>query len=309
MRQTVMPNKQEDALRPLLAKGYRLEECRFATGRPDRGVFPLRSAGGVPVVAKLYPDGLGEKTFTHMQKLWRSSFGERRHPPGLPRPLDFLPEAGALILERLQGRPLLELGAVNAKNLEGSIQLLAALHNCEAQPEVRRTSRGIIRSIQRKVALLAQIAPQHHASIAPVLAALERARPKDSELVPSHGDFSPRNVLASEDRLVLIDWDRFQFADPARDVAYFAIHGWRADLRRGQRPDRSQLKRTVKCYESLRPGADLGRQLRFHVAAGLVRMACSLVQLWPDEAWLVPALGKVALEELRAEKCAEESEE
>src|SRR5919108_2233009 len=227
-------DRQETALRGLLGRGYRLEASPHATGRPDRVTFWLVSASGVPVVAKIYPEGLGQQAFMNMQRLWRSSFGERRQPPGLPRPLDFLPDLGALILERLRGQPLLELGPVNPKHLEGSVQLLVALHNCEAQPEIRRTSPGIVRSMRRKVALLAQIAPQHHAAIVPVVEALERIRPKDSELVPSHGDFSPRNVLVAGDRLAGINWGRFQFGDPAGGVAYFGISGWRAGLQRGE---------------------------------------------------------------------------
>jgi aminoglycoside phosphotransferase (APT) family kinase protein len=291
----------EEAAQALRNRGYNVEEYAFRTGRPDGRTYALRTRAGLPAVAKILPADRAERTFRNMEQVWRSSFGARRNPPGLPQPLECLPEIGAVICERLDGRPLVECGAVTERALEGAMRLLAGLHSCDAAPETERSARRIVRSARRKAERVAELAPQYAPSIREVVRRLELRRPKDTELVPSHGDFSPRNVLRAGDRLVLIDWDRFQAADPARDVAYFGIFPWRAELRGGHWPDRAALKRAVKLYESFRPGATLRKQLRFHVAAGLVRTACSLVQLWPQEAWLVPALAGAALRELEAE--------
>jgi aminoglycoside phosphotransferase (APT) family kinase protein len=40
-------------------------------------------------------------------------------------------------------------------------------------------------------------------------------------LVPTHGDFQPKNIHVSGRRITVIDFDRFALADPARDVAHF----------------------------------------------------------------------------------------
>ena len=278
--------------------GYTIEGTTFPTQRPDRTTLSLRTRSGLPAVAKILPPERAAQVFTNMEQLWRSSFGGRRQPPGLPQPLQLLPEIGAVVVERVDGQPLAELGPVTDLRLEGAMRLLVSLHGCDAVPETRRSSRGIVRSMQRKLAMIAQLAPQHASAVAPLIEALEARRPKDTELVPSHGDFSPRNVLMGRERCVLLDWDRFQRADPARDVTYFAIHDWRERLRRGRWPDHSLLEKAIGLYKALRPGADFDQQLGFHIAAGLTRMAASLVQLWPEEAWLVPALAKVALREL-----------
>ena len=280
--------------------GYTIEATTFPTQRPDRTTLSLRTRSGLPVVAKVLPPDRAVRVWANMEQLWRSSFGDRRQPPGLPQPLQLLPEIGAVVIERVEGELLTVAGPVTDLLLDGAMRLLVSLHSCEAKPETRRSSRSIVRSMKRKAATIARLAPQHVPIVAPVIEALEARRPKDTELVPSHGDFSPRNVLAGRERWVLLDWDRFQWADPARDVAYFAIHDWRDRLRRGRWPDRSLLEKAVRLYEARRPGADLDRQLGFHIAAGLTRMAASLVQLWPQEAWLVPALAKVALRELEA---------
>jgi aminoglycoside phosphotransferase (APT) family kinase protein len=250
------------------------------------------------VMAKLYRDGQGEKAFTNMQRLWASPFGRTRRPPGLPEPLDYVTEASALITERLPGRPLLELGDVGEARLAETMQLLADLHACGVEPEIRRTWRGILRSLARKVRRVREVAPQAASHIEPVVAGLSGARVKDSELVCAHGDFSARNVLVTEQRLVLIDWDRLQQADPARDVTYFAVWPWREAVQSGRMPDRQSLPRALETYRRLRPSVHLHRQVPFHVAAALVRMCCSLVELWPEQVDLVPGLTKAALREL-----------
>jgi aminoglycoside phosphotransferase (APT) family kinase protein len=213
--------------------------------------------------------------------------------------LDYFPELGALIMERIEGQPLSELGPLSDSNLEQSMRLLAELHQCGIEPELRRNWRGILRSVKRKAERVAELAPQYSDDIRAVIGRLETTRIRDSELVCSHGDFSPRNVLASSQRWLLMDWDRLQCADPARDVAFFGTWPWRETLLRGRSPDRSTLAKAARVYESVRPGCNLEEQLSFHVAAGLVRVACSLVEFRPQQAYLVPGLAKVALRELQ----------
>jgi aminoglycoside phosphotransferase (APT) family kinase protein len=53
----------------------------------------------------------------------------------------------------------------------------------------------------------------------------------DGELVPCHGDFSPQNVLVGPGGFALIDWDKLQLADPARDIAYTRAWCWAEAIR------------------------------------------------------------------------------
>lgn len=289
--------QQTDWLRQLMSLGYTPQDTPFTTGRPDHTTICARTPAGNLVVAKLCPNR-GAQAFENMRKLWASKFGAPRKPPGLPEPLDYIPDPGILICEHINGRPLAKAARVSESHTHGAMELLAALHECDAQPASRRTSRGIVRSAQRKAARIAELAPQYAAAARQLADALELHRVSDTELVPSHGDFSPRNVLVAADRLVIIDWDRLQLADPARDVVYFGISTWLPRLRRGRLPDRRLLDQAVSDYKTLRPSASLDKQLHFHIAAGLLRTACSLVELWPAEAYLVPALVTVALREL-----------
>src|SRR6266545_7709739 len=103
-------------------------ETRFRTGRPGRVVSALSLPDGRRVVAKRYSDDRGALAYRSMNELWRSSFGERRRPPGLPRPLGYDASRGVLLMEWIDGRPWLELGAWDARRLRDAVSLLADLH-------------------------------------------------------------------------------------------------------------------------------------------------------------------------------------
>ena len=289
----------EEILQALRSKGYMIDGEKFPTGRPDQATVPLVTRTGIPVVAKLYPSGRGEITYANMQGLWNSSFGERRRPPGLPRPIDYLPDVGVLIMERIEGRPLAEFSALDEDILGRAVRLVASLHECHVHPSKRRDSRRILRSVRQKAERVAELAPEFAGSIWAVVEALEAAQVEDLELVPCHGDFSPRNVLVGPGRVVLIDWDRLQWADPARDITYIGAWCWVWALRKRMLPDWSVLHQVVDKYSALRPGASIEPRLSFHIAAGLMRIAHGLVVLWPADAHLVPQLATEALRQLR----------
>src|SRR5207249_3690035 len=157
------------------------------------------------------------------------------------------------------------------------------------------TTYANMQAVWRKADTVGHVAPQFVDSFREVAEALEAAEVEDPELVPCHGDFSPRNVLVGSDGVTLIDWDRLQRADPARDLAYFGAWCWTWALRQGRPACWSMLDRVVARYESLRPGASIEARLGFHLAAGLLRIAQGLVTLWSDDAHLVPQLTAEAL--------------
>ena len=289
-----------EARSALAERGYALDGSTFLTRRPDRLTVGLRTAAGVPAVAKLYPAGGGATAFRNMHALWESSFGERRDPPGLARPIEYLDDAQVLVMEHLGGRPLVELDYLADGAFRGSVELLASLHGSDTVLDsVPRKAARIVRSLRRKQARIAELAPEYAARYAAAVDAVEAAQPRDLELVPSHGDFSPRNVLAAPGRHALIDWDRLKLADPARDVAHYGAWCWlRALHHRGVR-DWSALERFAAAYTALRPGTELWERLDFHLSAALLRMVGARVELWREESYLIPQLMEEAARRVR----------
>jgi Phosphotransferase enzyme family len=283
-----LPGEVGDAL---TERGYELDGSEFLTRRPDRLTVGLRTAAGSPAVAKLYPAGGGAVAFQNMLALWESSFGEQRDPPGLARPIEYIEEAEVLVMEHLGGRPLVELDYAAEEAFHNSAELLASLHGCNAVlTSLPRTASRIVKSLRRKQARIAVLTPEYAPSYRAVVDAIEAAQPGDRELVCSHGDFSPRNVLAGTTRYALIDWDRLKPADPARDVAHYGAWCWLRALHHRGAYDWSGLDRFVGVYGSLRPGVALRERLDFHLAAALLRMVASRVELWREESYLIPQL-------------------
>jgi hypothetical protein len=284
----------------LSARGYELDGAEFLTRRPDRLAVGLRTASGTPAVGKIYPAGGGDVAFENMRALWRSSFGERRDPPGLARPIEYLDDLGVLVMEHLGGQPLVELDYMTDEAFAGSVELVAALHGCDAVlTSVPRTAPRIVKSLRRKEARIAELAPEHAAGYSAAVDAAEAAQPEDAELVCCHGDFSPRNVLRAPDRYALIDWDRLKRSDPARDVAHFGAWCWLRALHHRQSDDWSALDRFTAAYSALRPAPALAERLDFHLAAALLRMVAARVELWREESYLIPRLIEEAQRRVR----------
>src|SRR5258706_10982457 len=92
---------EHEPLNAALARaGYQVDSSELESGGWEKNIWPLRTGAGVAVIGKVCPTDRGQGEFENMQKLWRSSFGERRQPPGLPRPIHFFSEVGMLRLER-----------------------------------------------------------------------------------------------------------------------------------------------------------------------------------------------------------------
>jgi hypothetical protein len=281
---------QMEVAAALRARGYELDGSEFLTRRPDRLAVGLCTASGTPAVGKLYPSGGGAVAYDNMLTLWGSSFGERRDLPGLARPIDYIGEPEVVVMEHLGGQPLVELDYVADEPFRNSVELLAALHGSDAiLDSVPRTASRIVKSLRRKQVRIAELAPEYAAPYEAAVDAADAARIDDLELVCSHGDFSPRNVLAGVSRYALIDWDRMKLADPARDVAHYGAWCWLRALHDGT-DDWSALDRFVADYEILRPGAAVRERLDFHLASALLRMVASRVELWREESYLIPRL-------------------
>lgn len=289
----------EKALKGLEGAGYLLAAGVVPWGRPGHPVLALTSPEGSPLVAKLYPDGRGRATYDHIQALCETSFGRRRGPPRLPRAVAYMEELGALIMERLDGRPLGECGPMDGPPVMWAMELLAALHASGARPPDRQTADDVVCSLRGKVGLVRELAADIAEPFCSLVHELELARPPTVEAVPSHGDFCPRNLFMCSPRpggpaelgtrLALIDWDHFRLADPAHDIGSFVASSWGRAIRYGRTPDWSVLEQATTSYGSLLPMAAVDDGIRFYTAVRLARMSHILLKR-PRRAWQVPLL-------------------
>src|SRR5438445_7621087 len=141
----------------LARRGYAVSGDVFASGRPDRPTVTMVAPWGEVVVTKRYPSPVAaHEALAAMQEVWRSSFGCRRKPPGLPRPLEVVGDT--LVMERVGGRPLVELDRLD-DHLDDAVALLVDLHTSDACPAKRRTARRVVASIRRKAKEVEALGP------------------------------------------------------------------------------------------------------------------------------------------------------
>lgn len=240
---------------------------------------------GREVVVKTYRRGGSRDVYDQMLALWLSPFGRERRPPGLPQPLSVDVETGELVMARAPGRPLGERGDLgdSVRRLPEVAALLADLHASGVTVKRVRSADRVLASSRRKAADLSagSAGPRADAAKVAVAAAankvvglLDRCRPKEEALVPSHGDFSPRNILGDVTGVVLVDLDRMQMADPAHDLAYWGAWTWATDAMNGRNPTWELLGDLMSHYAGQlgdRPRVT-GGNLAFHRAAALLRI-------------------------------------
>jgi hypothetical protein len=71
---------------------------------------------------------------------------------------------------------------------------------------------------------VAALVPALESRLQALLRDLEASMPSIDRLVPSHGDFSARQLLVTPDGLAVVDWDAMRLAPPALDPATYAAH-------------------------------------------------------------------------------------
>lgn len=241
----------------------------------------LVSRGGRTTVVKRYLAGGAQEIHGQMCELWASPFGHGRRPPGLPRPIGVDPVFEEVEMQFLVGEPIGSRGDLgrSVQLLPEVARLLADLHGSGVRVARRRDPAALVRSARRKVDELGLDRDDPGSAVhvlgRRVADRLVEAMPPAGELVVSHGDFSPRNVLSTPSGLALIDFDRLQMCEPQRDISYWGAWTWATMLIGGGRPGWQVADDLAAAYRLVRPTvADAGHaSWAFYRAAGLLRIA------------------------------------
>ena len=119
-------------------------------------------------------------------------------------------------------KSLLLQGRLVSSHVEQFATLLALMHSAPITPEMEPFyDTGFFDAL--RLAPYYQYTGTQVAEAAPFLTALTRdTREQSGHLV--HGDFSPKNVLIRNDRLILLDHEVMHVGDPAFDVGFAMAH-------------------------------------------------------------------------------------
>lgn len=156
------------------------------------------------------------------------SYAARVAPGCAPRLLQANPEAGYFCMEYLEGfanwkRDLLS-GRCATEIAARAGDLLGRIHRASrGDPEVARGFDAMANFDQLRIDPYLRATASRHPDLAePILEEAERLANTRECLV--HGDYSPKNMLHRDGRLVILDCEVACHADPAFDLAFLLNH-------------------------------------------------------------------------------------
>jgi 5-methylthioribose kinase len=191
---------------------------------------------GEPFVIKQSRTQLRTKDpwFSRLDRIWRETEAMRLLQPLLPRGViprvlfedrgNYLFAMEAAPAEHSVWKQLLLEGSVDATIAARLGEILAAIHTRTAlQPDLAAQfgDRQVFNELRvdpfyQRIAQLAGNATRHLEQL------IDEMRSTAICLV--HADFSPKNVLVADDRLVLVDFETAHYGDPAFDTGFFLSH-------------------------------------------------------------------------------------
>jgi hypothetical protein len=202
-------------------------------GRRDRCV--LRYERGLDTVyGKVWSDDRGALVADTVARL-----DGRLGPAVVPRVVAYVPELRLALLEALAGAPALAAALAGSGPPPESLvadaaSVAAALHAGGLELTMTRTADDELDELGGLLDLMRPLAPELAATFERILDEIRAAMTVTDALplVPTHGDFTPSQLLRAEDGCGLVDFDSMAHGEAALDVgqylAYLRLAGAKA---------------------------------------------------------------------------------
>ena len=267
---------------------------RFHRGRRCTLELVVRTAGGVRLlVGKVYAED-GLPVYQAMVRISRGGFGPKAEF-SIPEPLVFLPAMQFVLQEKVEGASAERLFLTGKERdcilaAERSARWLARFHAVAPKAGPVFYPNNYLTALQRWSCRIAELGEPLARKARRLFHRLELAASSlgPIEMCPGHGDFKPPHVILGNGRTTTCDWDRFDVADPWRDVARFVVALERLALRHfgSMRALDAAANSFLKTYSATgRLGINL--HLPFHMAATCVQFAkydiSQPITRWRDE--------------------------
>lgn len=248
-----------------LLKHHPGRRCTFRTQWREGGA--TRS-----LIGKLY-DADRSRVYDAMRALRAAGFDEAS-AFGIPRALAYLPSLQLLLQEEVHGATARDLCLRGTRITDVGERCAGWLLSFHAsapvlQPpyqDMRPTWSGeaieLGEPFAGRVARLRRALQEMASTLAPVSGC------------PGHGSYSPAHVVLVDGRTIVLDWDGYDVADPARDVARFVVAVRRLALGRlGSLHALDDVVNSFLCTYLSEGPPDVGTNIPFYVAATWLRLA------------------------------------
>jgi len=253
---------------------------------------------------KAYSDDFGERVWTHAVQL------AERLPPRLHRPclpIHHIPQERVLVFDWVEGRILSKIvDGRKPELLRHAAAVAADLHRVPIVPDRLTTPQMLVDETRARCDNLRPVWPGTADMVEPLLAHLQAAVPHldSTDPAPIHGDMAAGQFLWTGDRLVLLDWDMFGYADPAYDAGHFVAQlERRCTLDRTLPPEAGRWPGCFRdAYLAAMPQVSR-RNVSFYRALTLLRKTYTVCRRQPAEGPLqavrLAACARAALEDVR----------
>jgi aminoglycoside phosphotransferase (APT) family kinase protein len=180
------------------------------------------------VIGKVYAADRSD-VFRVMKRLTQNGFGPEEEF-SIPQPLAYLPSIRLLVYEKVKGPRAKDI--FSAGNHQSRVTAaercalwLARFHATEPDSERIVTLSDELIGVERWVKQIADSGYPLEDQARRLYKQLEAAASilNGVEAYAGHGSYSSDQIILAEGRTVTIDWDGYNVADPARDVAKFII--------------------------------------------------------------------------------------
>src|SRR5919112_4754571 len=241
--------------------------------------------------AKVYRDeGQGQQTHQVLRELWKQA---RANGEGFTvvRPLAYLSELRALILEEAPGRTLEEI-LLGDGDSTGAVRRVARALAAFNQGDAPATTRRYLLAdhaayLERAARVLRRACPHLRLEVESILEGV-LAGLQEVPLRPTHRHLSPDHIFVDGERTIFIDLDMFANADPVLDPARLLtrLAAMPALLPIPRQRARAVAREFAEEYFAHVPGAWQDR-LPFHYAGTLLEVAHGFFRRqapeWPDK--------------------------
>jgi phosphotransferase family enzyme len=203
-----------------------IDSCELVSAHPDRAVLQVRvrvdSRGPRTYAVKIYSDDIVEGVWRLTRAMAGRDAGDE--DDGMCLPIGFVPAEQTLISPWIDGTLLTEVPHARKRELlQRASAVTATLHQLAVAPEPPTTISTLLDETGARCDRMRTRWPEAVLLAEPLLDALRHAATSldPAEPAPVHGDLGGAQFLWTGGRLVLFDWDRFGYTDPAFDVGHF----------------------------------------------------------------------------------------
>jgi hypothetical protein len=240
--------------------------------------------------AKVYRHEKGEQTYQAL-RLLRSQAGVNGEGFSVVRPLAYLSELRALILEEAPGTPLDEI-LLRESDPPAAVrrvaQALAAFNQGDAPATTRRhLLADQVAVLEKAGRVLGWACPHLRLEVESIIEGVLGGLQEEVPLGPTHRDLSPDHIFLDGERTIFIDLDAFAKADPVLDPAHLLVRLAKpAQFPIPRQRARTAAREFAEEYFAHVPEAWQDR-LPFHYAGALLKAAQGFFRRqapdWPDK--------------------------